>query len=243
MKRLSGIALPLPFLALLLAGCGGSSAGSVASAGAKGKATLNVIWPDQIARQIPVAANSLTVTLSQGGSAVATQTIARPAAGTNTTSTTFTALPVGSLDVAVSAFPTTDGTGVAQANGAGTMAVSVGTPGAVTVSLVSTVSTLAISPATPHIGIGGTGTLTASARDASNNIVLLQATGVEPITWTSSAPGILTIAGTGPVATATGVAAGSSTITARFVTDDAGDVVTGTTSASVVAGSGTVTIK
>lgn len=241
MKRISGLALASTLLAL--AGCGGSSSGSSAAVGARGKATLNVIWPDRSGRLIPTAANSLTVTLSQNGSTISSQTIARPAAGQNTTSTTFTDLPIGNLDVAVSALPNADGTGVAQAVGAGTMTVAVGTPGAVTVSLVSTAATLAVSPASPHIGMGGTGVFTASARDASNNIVLLQTSGSEPIVWSTSAPGIVTISGTGPVATATGVAVGSSTVTARFTTDDGGDTITGSANVSVVAGSGTVTIR
>lgn len=242
MKRTSALAILSTLIAL--AGCGGGSTGSTAAPKVSGKAMLNVIWPERTeGRLIPTAANSLKVILSQGGTPVSSQTIARPAAGQTTTSTTFVDLPIGGLDVAISAFPTTDATGVAQATGAGTMAVAEGTPGAVTVSLVSTVSTLAVSPAAPHIGRGGTGTLTVSAKDSANNIVLLAATGVEPITWTAGTAGIVSISGTGPTATLTGVAVGTTAITARLTTNDSGATVSGTANVSVVAGSGTVTIR
>ena len=240
MKRTSGLAL-LSTLSLL-AGCGGGSPGGGSPLVPKGAAVLNVVWPPRD-RQIPVAANSLKVTLSLNGAAVASQTIARPAAGTTSTSTNFPDLPIGSLGVAVSAFPNADGTGVAQAMGTGTMAVASGTPGAVTVSLVSTVASLAVTPSALHIGKGSTGTISASALDAAGNIVLLATSGSEPIAWTSSAPTILSVSGTGPTASLSGLLTGTATITARFVTDDAGDALTASTGLTVVAGSGTVTIR
>ena len=217
---------------------GGSPAEATADGTGTGTGTVSVVWPAR-GRAIPTAANSILVKLTSGNSTVAQQLIVRPSTGA-----TFTNLPYGSLGVSVAAYPNADGTGVAQATGTGTMAVTIGIPGAASVSLASAVAYLAISPSAPTIGKGTAGTLTVSAHDASGNIVPLSTGGgTESISWTCDAPAIASISGTGPTATATGLAVGSTTVHASFAANGAGATVSTSTGLSVVAGSGTVTVQ
>ena len=75
----------------------------------------------------------------------------------------------------------------------------------VTVSAVP-VASVVVAPTTLPLQVGGTGTLTATARDAGNN-----ALAGRTITWTSGTPGVATVA---PNGTVTAVAPGTSVITA-----------------------------
>ena len=214
------LALLLP---LLLAGCGGHGGRPSSPAAKGGRAVLKVEWPDRKARLIPSAANSLVVTLAKAdGTPVATQTIPRPAAGTSTTSTEFSALPYGDLRVAVAAYPNDDGTGVAQASGADTLRVEEDKPGAVDVALGSTVKTLSVTPASAYVSVGGTATLTATAKDASGALVLLAAGGGSDVYWVSYEPRVATLTGNGPTATLKGLTTGRATVYARVRLDDDG---------------------
>ena len=124
------------------------------------------------------------MTLSKGGTVLQTQTIARPAAGTSQTQTTFGGLQVDTYDVAVSAYPNADGTGVVQATGAGTMTTSVSGPAGITVSLGSTVALVELSPSSVSVTAGGATSLVASAKDSAGNLVLLSAGGgTENVVW------------------------------------------------------------
>ncbi len=227
-------------LSLLLVGCGGSNGGS--SAKAHAKATLKVIWPSRDGRLIPLAANSVTVSLSDHGTVVAQATVARPTIG-NSSENDFSDLSVGTFDVSVKAFPTTDGSGTAQAAGAGTMVTNADTPAVVNVSLVSTASTISIAPATPRVGKGTSQTLTASAQDASGNIVLLSAGGgTESLVWSTDNASVATVTGNGPTATLNGLTAGTVHVSATLTTDDAGTTISGTGTPTVVAATGTVIV-
>lgn len=227
-------------LALSLLGCGGSN-GSSSSRG-RGAATLRVVWPDR-GRAIPTAANSIRIVLIKGGTEVANELVARPAVG-NESETEFTDLPVGTLTVAVTAYPNVDGTGIGQAAGTGTLTTSIDTPATATISLVSTAATLTISPATIRVGKGTTTTLTANAKDAQGNVVLLSANGGDdPIQWSVSDSAVASITGSTATATLKGLTAGSVTITAKLTIDDDGNVVTGTKTGTVVAATGTVIVK
>lgn len=230
-------------LSLLLVGCGGGSH-SVTSTKAKAQATLKVIWPDRDARLIPLAANSITVDiLDHGtGTTIAEATVARPASG-NTSETDFNDLSVGNFDVSVKAFPTTDGTGTAQAVGAGSMTTQLDTPALVNVSLASTATAISISPSSPRVGKGTTQSLTASATDASGNIVLLSAGGgTESLVWATDNSAVATVTGTGPTATLNGLTAGTVHVTATLTTDDNGSTLTGTGTPTIVAATGTVIV-
>lgn len=188
----------------LLAGCGGSS--SSAPANQTGRATITIVWPE-VTRLIPVASNSIKVTFYQGATAVATQTVARPTTG-NTSTLTFTGLPTGTLTVSSVALPNADGTGNPQANASVTANITLTQTAQVTMTMASTINSLAISPTTANVAPGATTTLTATAYDAIPNVVL---TSPSTISWVSSNTGIAVVSAAGVV---TGVAEGTATITA-----------------------------
>ena len=237
--------IPLALVSLfVLAGCGGGgsshSDGPATPAVKSGTATLTVKWPTE-GRQIPLAANSLVATLKLNGAAVATRTLARPAP-----TATFTGLAYGTYTVDVKAYPTADGSGVAQATGLGTAVVTEDAPGAAGVALASTVAHLAITPAALRFPKGSSTTLAVSATDADGNIVLLAAGGgTETVAWTLDAATNATLVPTGLTATLTGVHSGAATVTASMVVDDAGSLATATAATTVTPiddGSTTVTI-
>jgi hypothetical protein len=229
-------------LALALLGCGGSNGSSSSSRG-RGSASLRVIWPSRDGRGIPVAANSVRIVLSQGGSDVASELVARPTLG-NETQTEFTDLPVGTLAVAVTAYPNADGTGVGQAAGTGTLITTMDEPATATVSLASTAVSLTISPTTIRVGKGATISVSANATDARGNVVLLSASGAnEPIQWSVDDATVATVTGGTANATLKGLKAGTVTVKAKMVIDDEGNVVTGTNTGTVVSASGTVIVK
>jgi len=96
-------------------------------------------------------------------------------------------------------------TGVAEGSATIT-ATSEGRSGSTTVTVVSPVATISISPAAPTIREGATLQLAATARDASGAVL----TG-RTVTWSTSNAGKVAVSSTGVV---TGVADGSATITA-----------------------------
>jgi len=75
-----------------------------------------------------------------------------------------------------------------------------------TANSTAPVATVTVSPASVSLGVGATQSLTATMRDASGNIL----TG-RTVTWSSSAPLLATVVGSGLV---TGVAVGTASITA-----------------------------
>jgi len=166
------------------------------------------------------------VLLSLHGDQVAEKVIPRPSGTATDTSTTFTNLPVNTLDVSVAAYPTTDATGTAQAVGSGTLQVSPTTTNNATVSLSSTVSKLSFSPSTLSLYRNESSSLTLAATDSSGDIVLLSVGGEsEPVTWATSDPTVVTITGTTATATVKGIATGNATVTATLKVDDSGKTV------------------
>jgi hypothetical protein len=227
--------------AFILFGCGGGGSPTVVKS-TNGTASLIIKWPSR-ARLIPLTSNSVTVSLSQNGKVVTTQTVSRPLSSPTST-VTFTDLNYGTFAVSATSFPNSDGTGIAQATGAGTLTETPGTPGTVTVSMASTVATLTVTPKSIVCYKGMTTTLTASAQDSLGEIVLLAVgSAQEALTWSTTDSSIATVSGTGPTATLTGVDQGTTTVTASFVVNDAGSTVTGQNSAPVTAGTGTVTVQ
>lgn len=190
----------------LFAGCGGGNTGSHLSAGSgQGRATLTMTWPART-RLIPEAANSIGVVIHQGTIEVTHQTLARPAAG-GTVTVNFTALPVGVLSVTATAYPNSDGTGVAQASATAPLIIAAGQNTAFSLTMNSTIDHVDLSAARNSVGVGSTLPITATAKDTSGSIVLVSPT---KWTWQSSAPGIATVDATGIV---TGITVGSADIT------------------------------
>ena len=216
--------LVLLCLVLILAGCGGSGSSGGQTAGAL---SLSVKWPART-RLIPVDSNSIVATLTDStGKTIGTQTLVRPA-----TTVSFTNLTPGQVTLSASAYPTTDGSGVAQATGSAPATITAGKNSQVTVTMADTIVKVTITPASPTVNVGASTTLTMTAYDAAGDVVLTSPTTTQ---WKSGTPADATIGSTGVL---TGVLAGSSLIT---VTETESGV-SGTTTATV-AGTTTRNLK
>ena len=92
---------------------GRRDAQSASSDSSTGRAVFTIRWPAP-SRLIPDASNSILVVVTQNATLIGRKLLPRPSAG-GTTTATFDALPVGNLNLAATAFPSADGSGVAQA--------------------------------------------------------------------------------------------------------------------------------
>ena len=219
---LVGLALCSP----LLNGCGGSGHGGALSTTASGpasahaaQATVTIKWPAQpivtgiAPRLIPLASNSVTVTITQGSHTVAAHLFTRPGADQPLTSTyTFgntDALPVGSLTATAKAFPSVDGKGTAQSSGSYDFVTTLGSNAPIKINMGTTIVNLAVKPFTPTVAVGVTTQMTATAFDSAGDMVLTTASKLQ---WSSSAPAIASVdPNTGVV---TSVALGNALLTA-----------------------------
>ncbi|MCW3099894.1 MAG: putative Ig proteinputative calcium-binding proteinFG-GAP repeat protein [Chthonomonadaceae bacterium] len=189
---------------LFLAGCGGGSNPQLATTGGQGRATLTVAWPTRT-RLIPDASNSIVVIVHQGTTAVANQTLARPAAG-GTSTASFPSLPTGTLSVTATAYPNADGTGVAQATATIPLVILANQTTSFSITMGSTIDHVDLSATTATVKVGATLAITATAKDASGAVVL---TTPARLSWLSSATGVATVDANGVV---TGVGVGSADI-------------------------------
>jgi sugar lactone lactonase YvrE len=197
--RLFGLLAAL-IAAALLAGCGGGGTPETT-----GRATVTVTWPER-SRLIPVASNSIKVTFAKGTAAVASQVLPRPATGNETTAE-FPSLPPGVLTVTAAAYPTTDGTGVAQAQASLLATIEPGKVTPVDITMASTIDHLDVTPSPTAVQTGNTVQLNVAAKNAANAVVLISAS---KTTYQSNATNIATVSGAGLV---TGVSPGSAQIT------------------------------
>lgn len=189
-------------LAIPIQACGGGG-GQASSTG--GRAVVSIQWPSR-SRLIPAASNSLQITFLQGAQSVATQTVARPASGGQST-LQFDNLPATNLTLTAAAFPAANATAVAQASGTTTVAIQDGKTASVSLTLDSTVDHLEVSPSSVSVFKGHTVDLTVTAKDAGNRIVLLSPS---KIAWLSSDEATAMVSGSG---TLTGVNVGPASIT------------------------------
>lgn len=99
---------------IVLAGCG-SGKGTPASK--KGRAVISLRWPDPASseRLVPIAAKSVRIQLKEGTTLVAERLLVRPDTFPWVTKVTITNVPITALAASATAYPNTDGTGVAQA--------------------------------------------------------------------------------------------------------------------------------
>jgi len=174
-----------------LAGCGGGSDTDTTSGA--GRATVAVTWPTSTTRLIPVAANSIVIRFLQGTTVVSTRTIARPTTGTSST-VTFPTLPAGVLILQATAYPNSDGSGVAQSTASSSITLVAGQNTALGITMASTIATLGITPTSPTVAVGGTTQLAMTAMDSGGHLVL---TSASTVSWASGSPGIATIFGEG----------------------------------------------
>ena len=144
MKKITLIKLiPFVLLGAMISGCGGGGS-SVQPAAITGRFAVTIKWPSR-SRLIPAAANSIKLTLSGDKGVLGTALLARPATGTES-STTFNGLSAGAVTLAASAFPNADGTGVAQAAGQAAGTVLNGKTTTITVSMDSTIASIQVTP-------------------------------------------------------------------------------------------------
>jgi sugar lactone lactonase YvrE len=190
------------FIAIVVAGCGGGGGGTPEGAG---RATIKITWPDR-SRLIPVASNSIKVTFTKSGVEVASKVLPRPATGNETTAD-FDALPPGVLTITAAAYPTTDGTGVAQAQASMLVTIEAGQVTPVDITMASTIDHLDVTPSPASVQTGSNVQLNVAAKNAANAVVLISPS---KTTYESSAANIATVSNTGLV---TGVAPGSAQIT------------------------------
>ena len=204
----------LAAFALLLIGCGSdsrmsSAPGPLISSGSvpTGRFSMTVTWPTPApTRLIPQVAQSIRATVTSGSTTLGTQLVSRPASG-NSTTVTFTGIPIGTVTLTATAYPNSDGTGTAQAQGASPVQVQSGQTASVTVTMNSTINHLELSPLNPTLYTGKLQQMTVTAKDASGNVVLLSGS---KITWDSSNTAAAPVSNTGLV---TAAAPGSTTLT------------------------------
>lgn len=194
----------------MLTGCGGGSSTLRSPSGlnssGNGRATVSVKWPTP-SRLIPLAANSIKVSLTNGTNAIASTLLTRPTGqGALVSSYTFTNLPIGTFTATSTAYPNTDGSGVAQAVAADPLTIVNGQSTPLTLTMASTITTVLLTPPANSAPVAPSGTLqlTATPEDVSGNTVLVAPSN---LSWTSSdatqatinQSGLLTRVGSGAV--------------------------------------------
>lgn len=210
-RTLVPIAILLTLAWCLLPGCGGG--GSEGVGGTRGSVAFTVHWPTSSTSQVstamlPEAVRSLTVALTQDGQEVAPrQTLTRAAGGAATAEARFDNLPPVLLTATATAYPKADGTGVALATGSVPVQIPAGGVARATLVLGSTIATVELSPALTNMALGTTQQLTATARDAGGNVVLLTPSA---LSWASASESVATVDADGLVS---GVAVGHTQLT------------------------------
>ncbi len=205
MLRLLGGGLLLATVGDAITACGTGS--SAVTGRGTGKAVVNIAWPAR-SRLIPAAANSVVITLMNGTTKVASQVVARPTTASSS-SATFSGLTPGNLQVTAAAYPSTDGSGVADSAGSSTVTITAGATANVSFTMSSTVKSLMISLATgaASLNTGVYVQATATGVDASGNSVLLTPSHIQ---WSSNSGN----AGVNSTGLISGVTGGVATISA-----------------------------
>jgi hypothetical protein len=157
---------------------------------------------------IPVASESIRVSLIKGNALLAERLLTRPASG-STTSADFDRLPVGEVIFRASALPNADGSGVAQAGVETVVPIVAGQVAPVRLTMASTIDHVEVMPAAPTVATGQTTQLAAITKNAVGEIVIVRP---ETLQWSSSNTAVATVDGTGKV---TAVSPGGVTIEVR----------------------------
>ena len=185
----------------------GSSTISAALSGVSGSAALTVTAPVKTLATIAVTPATASITAGATQQFTATATYSDGSTANITSSATWTssstaAATIGSAGLAtgVAAGATNITASLSGVNGTAALAVT---------AAAKTLSSIAVTPATPSIGVGATQQFTATATYSDNSTANITST----VTWTSSSTATATINAAG---LATAAAAGSSTITATL---------------------------
>jgi hypothetical protein len=213
MKLLRNINLVLIVVFLLfLAGCGirlyKGSEGNPSPGAQTGGISLRIVWPENSSqRMIPSATNSVKIRIIKGQNVLLTDVVTRQA-GQTEVKRTYKNIPVGDVIFEASAYASQDGTGIALAKGSTTVQITIGTYAQVNLTMESTIAKVEVSPPEATLSVGQTLQLTATAKDADGNIVLVPEGG---FSWQSSNSAVAEVDSGGKVTTK---AEGSATITA-----------------------------
>jgi hypothetical protein len=167
-------------------------------------------------------ANSIKISLS--GPTSSERLIQRPASlGQTSVTAAFTNLIPGNYTYIATAYPNSDGTGNAQAQGIQNLVVTKDQTTSTVISLTSTVNEVRISPNTPSTTPSGTATITGTAYDVSGAVVV---TAEEKWEWVSDNPAVATVKDKVNSTTITGVAEGTTTITGTETESGKGAFIT-----------------
>ncbi len=217
-----------------LAGCGGDGGSSPSNTAAL---RMKMAWPAP-GRMVPNASNSVVAIVTVKGKEVARALFSRlgarsPLPSGGSSEILFQRLPAGEATVSLTAYPETDGTGVAQAKGVSTETLVKGQIVEDHATMASTVATLSIAPIASDFTPGDTSYVSdVTARDAAGAVVLLDTVYREKLRWISDASDKVAVS---PYGSLTAVAPGTANLTVSMVVDDAGTTKTATTSVSVAA--------
>jgi hypothetical protein len=179
------LTLVIPGISMLMAGCGGSKSASSVSRLATIK--LTVAWPDrQPSRLIPLASESIKVTITNSSGFVKSQLLERP-----TATLLIGDLPPGELQIQAVAYPTANPVDdVAQAVVTQMVTAVADQVFDLALTLASTVDHVAIGSSVTKLRKGEETTMSVSAYDISNRLVL---TSPETWRWSTSNPAVLTV--------------------------------------------------
>lgn len=202
-KQLIGIIL-IALVVGMFAGCGG---GDQHTLDPRASAAFTIKWPERT-RLIPLACESINVEARKAGGIIIEKIVDRPANG-GTSAVTLEQLPIGEITFTATAYPQAGAQGVAQATGAVTLTGQANQRLQISLTMASTIATVALSPTNPTVTVNGTRQLTATAKNAAGDVVLVPMTNA--FTWTSSNTAKATVNSNGIV---TGVSEGTATITA-----------------------------
>lgn len=128
-----------------------------------------------------MASESVRVTLVKENSLLAERLLTRPSSG-DITSLDFDSLPVGDIMFRAMALPNTEGSGVAQAGAQTIVPIVIGQVASVRLTMISTIDRIEITPTAPTVATGQTTQLTATAKNAAGEAVLVRP---ETLEWSS----------------------------------------------------------
>jgi hypothetical protein len=173
---------------------------------------MTIKWPVQNSRIIPTDSASIVITLSMAGKTVVSSgPIVRPPKG-GISGWTSPDLPEGTYTISATALPNADGSGTAQASGAGTITIVPNRNTQASVTMASTVKTVTTTLTNILARPGFTINDSAVITDADGNNVLVADSAVS---WKITGSSLSLVKG-GVNATFKGVANGNATVTCTF---------------------------
>lgn len=177
-------------LLFLILGCGSEK--STSSSLHSTRAAITIQWPSRT-RVLPKASESIKITVTGPFGYTATKTVSRPV-GVDTTTVDFLAVPLGIITYSATTYPLLNAMGTPQASGTASGIAVAGQVLQVTMTLVSEIDHMSINPAAISVDQGTSKSLTVTAYNSLNDIVL-----VDPsvINWSSSNLGVATVASPG----------------------------------------------